>query len=249
MRRRPSFRFLALGLFAAAAAGAQTRGAVQTKQTNPVYPDNLLKTEQQGNVLLIGRIDTQGRVKDLFVVSTSHKDFSQPAMDAVRTWEFRPATKDGKPVEIFTNVGVRFRITNDKRGEIPEPILGDLAISPADASGKATAPEGFPIQKGKDAALRAAVQLDVPPGPEARTLAVRVEAISPTGKRYPVFQPPVAVPAHATEVKFAVVEKIADGWEDGVWILKFTVDGKNAGGGQFWLARDPATFHFVVPRS
>ena len=252
MRARMRRRLAAAGflaLFLAAAARAQTRGAVETKHVDPVYPENLLKTEQQGNVLLIGRIDAQGRMQDLFVVSTTHQDFSQPALEAVRAWQFRPAIKDGKPIEIFTNVTVRFRIQNEKRGQIPDPTLGDLAISPADASGKATAPEGFPIQRGKDPALRAEVQLDVPPQPEARTIAVRVEALSPTGKPHPVFQPPVSVPAKATGVRFPVVVKIGDDWEDGVWALRFTVDDKIAGGGQFWLARDPSTFHFVVPRS
>ena len=250
-RRRTPGALLALALpLLAPPAGAQTRGPVETKHVNPVYPDNLLRTEQQGNVLLIGRIDTEGRVRDLLVVSTTHKDFSPAAIEAVRAWQFRPATRDGKPVEVFANVAVRFRLQNEKRGQIPEPILGDLAISPADASGKATAPEGFPIQKGKDPALRAEVILDVPPPPEPRTRAVRIEAISPDGKRrVPIFQPPISVPARATEVRFPVVAKIADDWGDGVWILRFTVDGRNAGGGQFWLARDPGRFHFVVPKA
>lgn len=239
----------ALLLCLAARASAQTRGAVETKHVDPVYPENLLKTEQQGNVLLFGRIDTHGRVQDIVVVATTHKDFSAPAVAAVRQWEFRPAMKDGKPIEIFTNVGVRFRIQNDKRGQLAEPILGDIAISPANASGKATAPEGFPIQKGKDAALRAEALLDVPPGSQARTLAVRVEALSPTGKRLPVFQPPVSVPAKATEVRIPVVVKIGDDWDEGVWLLRFTVDGSNVGGGQFWLAFDPAHFPFAVPKS
>jgi len=239
---------LALGL-AAPAARAQTRGAVQTKQVDPVYPDNLLKTQRQGNVLIIGRIDTQGRVQDALVVSTTHPEFSKPALAAVKQWEFRPAMRDGKPVEIFLNAAVRFRIQNEKRGEIEAPILGDLAVSPADASGKATAPEGFPIQTGKDPALRADVLLDLPKNSADRTVSVRVEVLSPKGKPYPSFQPPLAVPANTLEIKFPAVVKIGDEWEDGVWTLRFTVDGKTAGGGQFWLARDPARYHFVVPKS
>ncbi len=233
---------------AAAAVPAQTRGAVQTKQVNPVYPDNLLKTQQQGNVLIIGRIDTQGRVRDPLVVSATQAGFRQAALDAVRQWQFKPAMREGKPVEVFANIAVRFRLDNEKRGEIPGPILGDLAVSPADASGKATAPEGFPIQKGKDPALRAEVLLDVPKSPENRTLTVRLEALSPRGKSYPLYQPPVLAPANATEVRFPAVVPIGDAWEDGVWVLRFTVDGNNAGGGQFWLAKDPAHFHFAVPK-
>jgi len=40
--------------------------------------------------------------------------------------------------------------------------------------------------------------------------------------------------------------KIAPDWEDGVWLVRFTVDGTDAGGGQFWLAKDPKTFDFVT---
>lgn len=242
---------LALGLallLAPAPASAQTHGAVQTRQVDPTYPDNLLKTAQQGNVLFLGRIDTKGRLRDLIAVSASHQDFIAPALEAVRQWEFRPATRDGQPIEIFANVVVRFRIQNERRGMIPEPIVGDVAISPADASGRASAPEGFPIEKGKDPALRADVLLDVPPDAQARTIAVRVEALSPKAKSYPIFQSPVPVPAGAKEVRFPITVKIGSDWEDGVWILRMTLDGKNVGGGQFWLAKDPAHFSFVVPK-
>jgi hypothetical protein len=248
MRRLRFLPFLIAGLASAVAlsANAQTKGAVQTKYVEAVGPDNLLKTERQGNALLIGRIDTHGRVVDLHVLAASLPAYGPPAIDAVKQWQFQPAMKDGKPIEIFANVGVRFRIQGDKRGVIEAPILGDIAISPADASGKKTAPEGFPIQRGKDPALRADAVLDVPPS-AARTLAVTVEAVSPRGRRIPIFQPPAAVGAKATEVRIPVVAQIGTDWEDGVWTLRFTVNGAPAGGGQFWLAADPANSHFVIP--
>jgi TonB family protein len=238
-----------LAVLAATAATGQDRGAVQTKKVDPVYPEGLFKTERQGNVLLAGRIDAKGQIGDLRVVATSNNAFVKPAIDAVEQWRFKPAAKNGKPIEIFANVGVRFRIQGDKRGAIEMPILGDIAISPANASGKATAPEGFPIQRGKDAALRAEVLLDLPPMGEARTLTVKVEAVSSKGRHVAVFQPPVAVAAGATEVRFPVVAAIGNDWEDGVWALKFTVNSLPAGGGQFWLAGDPDHFQFVIPKS
>ena len=241
--------FCALAALAAAPARGQDHGAVQTKKVDPVYPEGLFKTERQGNVLLAGRIDAKGQIGDLRVVATSNNALIQPAIAAVQQWKFKPATKNGKPIEIFTNVGVRFRIQGDKHGFIEMPILGDIAISPASASGKATAPEGFPIQRGKDPAIRAEVLLDLPPAGEARTLTVKVEAVSSKGRHVAVFQPPVAVAAHATEVRFPVVAQIGNDWEDGVWALKFTVNGLPAGGGQFWLAADPDHFQFVIPQS
>ena len=232
----------------APAAQAQDREAVRTKYVEPVYPESLLKTERQGNVLLAGRIDVKGQIGDLHVVAASSKDLVQPAIDAVQQWHFRAATKNGMAIAIFANVGVRFRIQGDNRGRIEQPILGDLAISPADASGKKTAPEGFPIQPGKDAALRAEALLDLPPASETRTLKVQVEVVSPVGRRFPVFLPPVAVPAGATEVRIPAVAQIGKNWEDGVWAVKFTVDGSSAGGGLFWLAADPEHFRFVIPQ-
>jgi TonB family protein len=236
-------------LGAASGAPAQTREAVRTRYIEAVYPEAFSQTRQQGNVVLIGRLDKQGRVADLHLVAATRKEFIAPAVDAVRDWQFQPALRDGKPVEIALNVGVRFRVQGEERGLIPAPILGDLAISPADASGKQTAPEGFPLRKGRDEALRAEALLDVPPNIQARTLGVRVEAKSPSGKRIAIFQPPVTVPARATEVKIPVVAKVGSDWEEGVWMLRFTVDGAGVGAGQFWLASDPARFAFVIPKS
>lgn len=246
-RRGGAAAILLLG--AALEALAQARGAVQLKQQKAVYPENLWKAQRQGNVLLIGRIDKQGRVQDLSVVGSSAHDFEAPALEAVKAWEFRPASRDGQPIEIFLNAAVRFRISSDRRGDIPQPMLGDLAILPADASGRATAPEGFPLRIGKDPALRAEAVLDVAPVPSERTLSVRVETRSPSGKVASVFQPPVRVPANAAEVKIPVVVHIAPDSEEGVWGLLFKVEGKGAGGGQFWAARDPSRFRFTVPKA
>jgi TonB family protein len=254
LRRASRFGLLALcllvvSLWSTAPVRAQDRGAIQTKDQKPIYPEGLLKEERQGNVMLVGRIDARGTLSDLRVVGATHKDFVGPAAQAVEAWKFRPAMRDGKPIEIFANIGVRFRLEGEKRGLIPAPILGNLAISPADESGKRTAPEGFPIRRGADRALRAEALLDVPPYTRERTLAVQVEAISPSGRRIAIFQPPVAVPAKATEVTIAVVARVGPDWEEGVWRLRFMVDGAGAGSGQFWLARDPAHFSFVIPRS
>jgi TonB family protein len=235
--------------YATSDAAAQTRGAVQTSQIKPVYPENLFKTQRQGNAIVIGKIDAQGHPQDLRILLTSMSEFSKPALEAVKLWAFKPPLKDGKPVEVFLNAFLRFRIQSDQHGDVEAPILGGLDIMPADASGKATAPDGFPIRIGKDPTLRAEVELDVPSTPAARTLAVRVEAVSPKGKAYPTFQSPVAVPAKTNEVRFPTVVKIGDDWEDGVWFLRFTAEGKNVGAGQFWVARDPARFQFVIPGS
>lgn len=236
---------LLLSATAAFAAEAATPAQVQ-KYQEAVYPEALLKGQQQGNVLLIGRIDREGNVQDLRMISASFQGFVDPALAAVRAWRFKPATRDGKPVEISANVAVRFRLKSDRRGLIPQPILGDLPVYPADAAGNRTAPEGFPIRLGVDPKLRAEAVLDVDPHEKGRSIRVRVEATSPAGKPYILFESPIPVPPKATEVTVTTVAAVGADWPEGVWILRYVADGKDAGGGQFWLARDPARFDFAA---
>jgi protein TonB len=254
-RRFRRLSILACALLAAAAALVaqdaslrdNDKGATLTKYVAPISPEDPEKKDPQGNVLLIGKIDKEGNVVDLHALAATRKEFVSPAVDAVKQWKFSPAVRNGKPIEIPLNAAARFRITGDGRGRIPRPILGDLAVFPADASGAKTAPDAFPLQKGKDPAFRAEVLLDIPPSEQVRTMTVKVEAKSPSGRKIPIFLPPVAIPALATDVKFPVVGQVGTDWEDGVWLLLFTADGVGAGGGQFWLAKDPTTFPFAPP--
>jgi TonB family protein len=229
------------------AAYAQTAGAVITKQTKPVYPEMASKGLRQGNVNLIGRIDTKGRVQDLRYVGSTIEAFIEPAVAAVNAWEFKPATRGGKPVEIAANIALRFRLEGDKRGEISSPIIGDLSVFPADLTGRAVAPDGFPIRRATDPKMRVEAVLDVSPESKPRNVPVLVEAISPIGKKIVVFEQPVPVKPKAVDVKIPFTVTVDPNWEDGVWLLRFVVDRTEAGGGQFWVAVDPEHYSFVLP--
>jgi len=236
-----------LFLFATSTALGQTTGALLTKQPKPVYPDAASKGLKQGNVNLIGRIDATGKVKDLRYVGSTLEIFIEPAVAAVNGWEFRPATRGGKPVEIAANIALRFRLQGDKHGEIASPMIGDLSVFPADASGRNTGPDGFPIRRGTDKKMRVEAVLDVSPEPKPRTLPVTVEAISPIGNKTVVFQGTVPVKPKASEVKIPFTTPVGIDWEDGVWLLRFIADKTEAGGGQFWVAVDPDHYQFVLP--
>jgi TonB family protein len=245
-RRLAALVLLLLGSSWAAAPG-QTTGAVITKQTKPVYPEIASKGLRQGNVNLIGRIDAKGRVQDLRYVGSTIEAFIEPAVAAVNSWEFKPATRGGKPVEIAANIALRFRLEGDKHGEISSPILGDLSVFPADSTGRAVAPDGFPIRRATDPKMRVETVLDVSPEGKPRSVPVRVEAISPIGKKIVVFEQSVPVKAKATDVKIPFTVTVDPDWEDGVWLLRFVVDKAEAGGGQFWVAVDPEHYSFVLP--
>jgi TonB family protein len=248
--RLPSavYRLPALALFlVSAAAAAQSTGAQIVRQPKPVYPEGANKGLRQGNVNLIGRIDTKGRVQDLRYVGSTLEVFIDPAVAAVKAWEFRPAMSGGKPIEIAANVALRFRLQGEKHGEIPSPMLGDLAVFPADAAGKSTAPDGFPVHRGADPKIRVEAVLDVAPDAKPRTFPVTVEALSPLGNKIIVFQQNVSVKPKAAEARIQFSTPVASNWDDGVWLLRFVVDKTEAGGGQFWLAVDPENYPFVLP--
>lgn len=244
--KRPFALSAALLLGVASCAFAQPMPAELEKYEEPVYPEQILKAQLQGNVNLVARIDKEGKIQNLLPLAASFQPLIEPAIAAVEKWRFKPATRDGKPVDIAANIGVRFRLKIEKRGAVPQPILGDLPVFPADATGRKTGPEGFPIRLGFDPKLRAEAVLDVDPQPKARQMKVRVEATSPLGRPYIFFEKAVAVPANAADVKIPIVASVAADWPEGVWIMRFSVDAREAGGGQFWVARDPNRFDFTT---
>jgi TonB family protein len=226
---------------------AQTSGAVQQVFKEAEYPETLKMAQLQGDVLVIARIDRQGRLRNLYPLSASDERFVEPALAAVAAWRFKPAMKDGSPIDIAANIGVRFRLQlTGRHGKLPKPMLGDLSVSPADASGKPTAPEGFPVRRGMDPRIAVEALLDVSLNPTAHMVPLNVEAWSPSLRRSTVYADSVLVPANATELKVSFSAAVPADWEDGVYILRFFISDEDAGGGQFWLAKDPSKFDFAA---
>jgi TonB family protein len=226
---------------------AQTSSAVPLSQKEAEYPETLKMAQKQGNVLLIARIDRQGRLQNISPVAANDKGFVDPALAAVSAWRFKPAMKDGSPIEVAANIGVRFRLQiPGKKGNIPQPMLGDLSISPADQAGKPTAPEGFPVRRGSDPKIAVEALLDVGLNPSAHSIPITVESWSPSMRRATIYSDSVLIPANTTDLKVSFSVPVGADWEDGVWLVHFFLAGEDAGGGQFWLARDPSKFDFAT---
>jgi TonB family protein len=64
----------------------------------PIRPDNLWDKKQRALVQFI--VDRKGNVRDATVLETSSKDFGQAALNAIVKWKFKPALKDGQPVNV-----------------------------------------------------------------------------------------------------------------------------------------------------
>ncbi len=246
MRGRTTHALLTLLLLCAASfAAGQVTGAALTREQKPVYPEGLVKIGKQGNVLIVGRVDAGGKVQDAQAVAATNLGFVDASLAAVKAWQFKPATRNGKPIDSAVNIGIRFRLEGKKHNEIPRPTLGDLAVFAADATGKRAAPDGIPIRRGADPRMRVEAILDVTPGEKPSKLAVKAEAISPKNRRIAIWNGTINVPARAASVNIPFHAPIGADWEDGIWQVQFTVGDVQAGGGQFWLAADPEHFDFA----
>ena len=81
------------------------------RKFQPAYPVGLLRREIEGRVRIKVLIGASGRVRQAEIVSATHADFGKAARkQALRSWRFKPATRDGKPVEDWQTLTVRFNI-------------------------------------------------------------------------------------------------------------------------------------------
>ena len=78
-----------------------------TKRVHAQFPKELWS--KTGTVSVAALVGADGKVTQTKVVSTPHPELNQLAMDAVKQWEFEPATKDGKPTPSVVTVGVNFQ--------------------------------------------------------------------------------------------------------------------------------------------
>jgi protein TonB len=83
-----------------------------TKKVQPVYPRLATLTHLEGSVVLQAIISRTGAVENLQVIS-GNPYFSQAALDAVRQWRYRPYRLDGEPVEVETQIVVKFVLGRD----------------------------------------------------------------------------------------------------------------------------------------
>ena len=90
------------------AVGGCIRPPVKTKDVRPVYPAAPASAGLAGKVIIQGVIGTDGRMKDMRVVSSPHPDLERAALEAVGQWEFRPTTLNERVIETRINVDVGF---------------------------------------------------------------------------------------------------------------------------------------------
>jgi TonB family protein len=78
-------------------------------KVQPEYPASAREAKIEGTVVVNTVIDEQGRVRNPTVAESSgNADLDRSAVDTVAQWTFQPATLDGKPVEVYYTITIRF---------------------------------------------------------------------------------------------------------------------------------------------
>ena len=92
------------------AVGNGVTAPVPTYKPEPSYTKEAKAAKLQGSVVLRVVVGADGSVTDVKVVQPYDAGLTANAVDTVRTWKFKPALKDDKPVACRVTVEVSFRL-------------------------------------------------------------------------------------------------------------------------------------------
>jgi protein TonB len=107
-------------LFGNAPVGAQDTETVYTpgkdgvthpvvvKEVKPHYPQAALKEGKSAVVTVECVVTPKGLPSDVRVQKPGDAAFDEEATKAVKQWEFKPGTKDGKPVPVRIQIDLTF---------------------------------------------------------------------------------------------------------------------------------------------
>ena len=77
---------------------------------DPEYSEEARKAKYQGTVVLWMIVDADGRPREIKVMRSVGLGLDEKAIEAVKTWKFEPAHKDGHAVAVQISVEVDFRL-------------------------------------------------------------------------------------------------------------------------------------------
>ena len=80
------------------------------REVKPDYPETAKKERIQGNVMLGAVVKKYGTVGDVTVKKSLHPELDEEAVKAMKKWQFRPGTKDGKAVDVTVDVEMTFNL-------------------------------------------------------------------------------------------------------------------------------------------
>lgn len=88
--------------------GYGVKPPIATYTPKAEYSEEARSKGVSGDVVLGLVVTSKGEVKNLHVTKSLGSGLDEKAIEAVRQWKFKPATKDGKPVSVMVAVDVAF---------------------------------------------------------------------------------------------------------------------------------------------
>jgi TonB family protein len=79
------------------------------RKVDPAYPQELMRQNVGGTVILFGIIHEDGTVGSVRVLRSVDQRVDQFASAAITKWRFQPATKNGAPVDVEATFSIPFR--------------------------------------------------------------------------------------------------------------------------------------------
>jgi TonB family protein len=80
-----------------------------TRKVDPAYPQQLMRENVHGTVILYAVIHADGSVGSVRVLRGVDERLDRFASEAVAQWQFQPATKSGSPVDVEATFQIPFR--------------------------------------------------------------------------------------------------------------------------------------------
>jgi len=90
------------------AASADLSGPAPVRKVDPKYPPTLINEHVEGEVVLYAVIRRDGSVDSIQLVRGIDEQLDANAMNALSQWKFRPAMRQGEPVELEAIVHIPF---------------------------------------------------------------------------------------------------------------------------------------------
>jgi protein TonB len=82
---------------------------LKVHDVQPAYPQMARIAHIQGDVILQATISKTGAIENLHAVQ-GHPILIQAALDAVKQWKYKPYILNGEPVEVETQIVVKFHM-------------------------------------------------------------------------------------------------------------------------------------------
>ena len=94
-------------------SSADLSGPSPIKKSDPRYPPTLINEHVEGEVVLYAVIRADGSVDSVELVRGLDAQLDANAMEALSQWKFRPASRQGSPVELEAIVHIPFRAPSE----------------------------------------------------------------------------------------------------------------------------------------